>query len=591
MAKDFFLMAGVGRDQVLIAETMAFLFRYWGAICAGYVVAAGAFAGLDGIKHPFSIVVEAITVIELLWYVCWYLPYRHKLQRCTTEDGAMLQPPPLSREERSAFFCKCLSLVPDMETFVRKWVENAHLDDIRRDNVKDWLLWGLFDRQGPPGDDNEELEEYIRMAEEKLGWEIKKGRGEANAIRISYDEVLMHHRTLLYYLFVFFVDTLGALGMWALGYTFYRTKRSNFFRVFPFRISGLLAPKESAARDHMSYYVRPHKSTTKRPILFIHGIGMGVAQNLMYFNSIPKDVGVVVIELLPISARISPPLCTASQMAESVAAILDQQGFDDVVLVSQSYGTFLTTPLLLSPRVAPRISSCVLIDPVAFLLHLPDVAYNFTRRPPGRLEGAQHQMHMVARDPSISHTLHRRLSWREHILWRELLLSTAPSTAPAHVAQRRTTVILGGVDCITNPRAVASYIEFGRADCSQEEFDAFVASEKRWNGFKPLELIWLPGENHGAPLMKLSLVPLSAKVVDRYCRKDYDVGMGGALTKKATSGPSAHAAFNIHNKTLSRLAQLPRHRRDLPDRPSPTQRRRHPSAQEGDGNWNLSGFY
>lgn len=293
MARDLSLMAGVGRDQVLFAKSLAFPSRYWGAMCAGYVVAAGAFAGLDGIKHPFSIVIEILTAMELIWYLVWFLPYRNRLQRCTTEDGSLLQPPPLTREERFAFFSKCLSLVPDMETFVRKWVANAHLDDIRRDNVKDWLLWGLFDRQGHPGDDNDELEQYIRLAEDQLGWEIKKGRGECDAIRISYDEVLMHHRTLFYYFFIFIVDTFGVIGMYFLGYTFYRTKRSNFFRIFPFRPLGLLARHESAARDHMSYFVRPHKSTTKRPVLFIHGVGVGVAQNLLYLNTIPKDVGVI----------------------------------------------------------------------------------------------------------------------------------------------------------------------------------------------------------------------------------------------------------------------------------------------------------
>lgn len=176
----------------------------------------------------------------------------------------------------------------------------------------------------------------------------------------------MHHRSLFYYAFIFIIDTLGILAIYSLGYTFYRTKRSNFFRVFLFRPLGILVWNESAARDHINYFVRPHKSTTKRPILFIYGIGVGAAQNLIYLDSIPKNVGVIVIKFLPILSRILPPFCSVSEMETSVAAILDQQGFDDIVLVSQNYGIFLTTPLLLLPRMASKISAYMLIDPIAF---------------------------------------------------------------------------------------------------------------------------------------------------------------------------------------------------------------------------------
>ena len=45
------------------------------------------------------------------------------------------------------------------------------------------------------------------------------------------------------------------------------------------------------------------------------------------------------------------------------------------------YGSVVSTHLLHAPAVSNKIKSIVLIDPVTFLLHLPDVAYNFVRTP------------------------------------------------------------------------------------------------------------------------------------------------------------------------------------------------------------------
>jgi len=46
---------------------------------------------------------------------------------------------------------------------------------------------------------------------------------------------------------------------------------------------------------------------------------------------------------------------------------------------SSRYGSVVTTHLLHTPAVANKIGPVILIDPVTFLLHLPDVAYNFVR--------------------------------------------------------------------------------------------------------------------------------------------------------------------------------------------------------------------
>ena len=73
------------------------------------------------------------------------------------------------------------------------------MEDIRRDNVKDFFLWAFFNRGGEPGDDNLELEEYVAATEALLGRSLEEGRGKAECLRLTIDPVAMLHRSLVWY--------------------------------------------------------------------------------------------------------------------------------------------------------------------------------------------------------------------------------------------------------------------------------------------------------------------------------------------------------------------------------------------------------
>lgn len=73
------------------------------------------------------------------------------------------------------------------------------MSEIKRENMKEFFLWAFFNRGGPPGDDDEELEEYITTAEKLLDVNIEPGRGNAKALRLTLDRVDMLHRSLVWY--------------------------------------------------------------------------------------------------------------------------------------------------------------------------------------------------------------------------------------------------------------------------------------------------------------------------------------------------------------------------------------------------------
>jgi hypothetical protein len=146
------------------------------------------------------------------------------------------------------------------------------------------------------------------------------------------------------------------------------------------------------------------------------------------------------------------------EMGEEIQAIMEHHDFDKPVLVSHSYGTVITTQLLKSPKLAARIGSLVLIDPISVLLHLPDVAYNFTRRKPKRAN--EHQLHYFgSMDMGVSHSLSRCFFWSENVLWKH------------EIGDRATTVSLAEQDLIVNTKAVGAYLATHNEEMTAPEKD------------------------------------------------------------------------------------------------------------------------
>lgn len=187
------MLVGLSKPELIFVRVTAVLLIYPGLICFAYFVLAALAGGVSAIAHPFSIFIEVYGAFEILWYVFWFLPFKHRLQK----RGFV--PPQITKEERKDLFTKGMSTVPDLEAYVRGWFDKAHMEDIRRDNLKEWLLWSLFGRDGNFGDDATELEEYIQELEERMMVTFKKGRGDAKALRLSFDPVKMTHRSLLFY--------------------------------------------------------------------------------------------------------------------------------------------------------------------------------------------------------------------------------------------------------------------------------------------------------------------------------------------------------------------------------------------------------
>ena len=163
------------------------------------------------------------------------------------------------------------------------------------------------------------------------------------------------------------------------GFHFHRLRLIRFFTLFPFRPQTLLSKHRSPAK-HTTYWHRPHTSTTKLPVVFIHGIGIGLYPYTSFLSELnsksgiesgePSDqVGIIAIELMPVSFRITHSALARAELCYEIDQILHKHFDPDqkFVLVSHSYGTVSASPLS------------------TFGLHSREVSYHavLTLTPPG----------------------------------------------------------------------------------------------------------------------------------------------------------------------------------------------------------------
>lgn len=212
---------------------------------------------------------------------------------------------------------------------------------------------------------------------------------------------------------MFVVDSITHVSLLFGGFHFHRLAVKRFLAVFPFRPLALLSRKTTPAKT-LTYWHRPHTSKNRIPVLFIHGIGIGLYPYVNFLNQINEtkttkddgEIGIIAVEIMPVSFRITGAALEKDDFCGEILQILKSHGWDRFVLVSHSYGSVISSHLMHSPELSNMVGPVLLIDPVSILLHLPDVAYNFTCRRPQRANERQ-LWYFASMDQGVAHTLGR----------------------------------------------------------------------------------------------------------------------------------------------------------------------------------------
>ena len=166
----------------------------------------------------------------------------------------------------------------------------------------------------------------------------------------------------------------------------------------------------------------------QRPVVFIHGVGLGLVPYLGLLLQIVAALGagvpLILLEVPHVSLRLAPRRASpVDAVADAAVAVLDVLGHDDAVFVAHSYGTFCVSRVC--QRFPRRVAAATLIDPVCFLTCYPHLLFNFVYKVPSLVEavlGAGGGALSVARflfsrDLTIAETFCRRFLWHELMLW------------------------------------------------------------------------------------------------------------------------------------------------------------------------------
>lgn len=144
-------------------------------------------------------------------------------------------------------------------------------------------------------------------------------------------------------------------------------------------------------------YYRPGTSTTARdnnnnddsssscghkPIVFVHGIGVGFLPYLVLILGLPVEVDVFLVEWPHVAMQMTVRGPTVEESVSSIVRMLDDYHHESACFVAHSLGTVLVPWMLHDSRGRRRVASTILMDPVCFLLCDPTVATKFVYKDP-----------------------------------------------------------------------------------------------------------------------------------------------------------------------------------------------------------------
>ncbi|CAO1638446.1 unnamed protein product [Sympodiomycopsis kandeliae] len=327
-----------------------------------------------------------------------------------------------------------------------RWFHNADPKDIKQDNVREWLAWAfggttLKECTSLPGR-SQIIEKGLKMVQERCNFKFEPGYNpKVKALRLTLDDIKTSSRPFGYYVVCNGIShTTMAWLRYIKGYRKERHGQCEFL---------ILPPKGTASSS--SGGNADKADTANHPILFLHGLGIGLGQYAPFLRRLSNHTHGVMILLQPnISADISHPRYldppSKEDVIEAVKFCTRKYHFTNTTILSHSNGTMIHGWLL---REAPRIGRRhVLVDPVCFRLWEGATSYAFLAKKWGA--GIEVLLgYFVARELGISYTICRKFIWWDMIMWAEDL---------AGLDSSRLQIVIGGNDVLIDVESVQKYL-------------------------------------------------------------------------------------------------------------------------------------
>lgn len=203
------------------------------------------------------------------------------------------------------------------------------------------------------------------------------------AYRINLDPVHAYHRPLAFYTLIMFFTTLFGFAcqfFWGMKKYGPETRSTiwNLMDSQPYETSSISS--DGGAPEKVSYWYRDG-DRSKKPIVFIHGIGAGLMCYVSFVHKLlTLDAPIFCIELPFVSMHCVEDVPTMQETIRDLQNMLHRHDFQNAVFVAHSLGTAVTSWVV--KYMPQNVAGVIFLDPICFMLHYKDVCSNFVYRTP-----------------------------------------------------------------------------------------------------------------------------------------------------------------------------------------------------------------
>ena len=204
---------------------------------------------------PFKTLFFAYGMVESIFYL-WFLHARSRVQKPQKLKAAD------DYHDRWKLFDRLKATDNNRPpySFFREWVEPTPVEKVGREDVKRWLSWAFFDttlEEVILCGNSSELELMANNLENGLGIKFPAGSTGVPLILLNLDPVVAIHRPFVHYV------ATTCLGL-----------------VSKFNL--MLRRFSRHRQDFITYWIRAGDDSTLDPVIFIHGVGIGLATYLPF---------------------------------------------------------------------------------------------------------------------------------------------------------------------------------------------------------------------------------------------------------------------------------------------------------------------
>ncbi|CAF1112454.1 unnamed protein product [Rotaria sordida] len=172
--------------------------------------------------------------------------------------------------------------------------------------------------------------------------------------------------------------------------------------------------------NNIAFYVRKYpKKTSLPPILFLHGLSLGVNTYISFIRRLTSlDRTIILLDIPSVSMRLHTEVLSMSSILSSIEQLLISLNEQYITSISHSYGTLIQSCIVKQLPHRVRDQPMIFIDPVCFLIFDSRYINNFVYRQPSTPN--QLLLHTsCTKDLYSIYAIERHLCWYECNLWVE----------------------------------------------------------------------------------------------------------------------------------------------------------------------------